>query len=167
MYHKHDSRRRIMYKFICILFIGLTISGSVYAQKEQKFTAKVTVNTFESVLILFDRPIGGEDEYYEIVAKGKTVIKGNGSLIEKLYYEPGLFAYRLNIKNDKLSIFFAQTTTHPERSNILNRVIQIVFNSKREPGEELEIDGYNPLLGATIQNLKPGMRIPPPYRRLK
>lgn len=157
-----------MSKLILSLIILMTFSGATYAQ-QKVLTATVTEKPGDnklvrnSAVIKFSETISSSREYYRVIGKAKSEMKGNSSLINELYYEPGLLAMAVYISDDSVElVFMGRFPSKEQLSNIYNRVIKIVQQDKF-PNTRLEINNYDPLLGATVPKLA-NYKVPPPIK---
>ena len=142
-----------------------TVSAQSKTDDKGVFTATVTinprtVNNQGDVVIHFSKPVTDGLEYYKVIGAAKTHVRGKSKLIMALYYEPGLLAHTIEMKDDLIRIYFLRGKPQPtQMTNILNRIIQTV-HQHTAPNLRLEVDGYDPLLG--VEMPKPKLLIPKP-----
>ncbi len=168
--------------YILAMFLACFIQGgcltSVQAQtasqtadttSEPVFTATVKVNSSRRILIEFSQQVSLKKEKYQLLSASSTGMTPKPSaLMTRLYNEPGLIASQLTLEDNTVDMLFKfLTPTELERNNIINRVVMIVYNELDDEGARLEVNGYNPLLGMTIPNLRPNLKVRPPNKIIK
>ena len=149
------------------VFLMITASTAAVSQSKAIFRATLGDKTTtpkmatDAVILKFSGQLTETLQFYKVLAPMKSEIRGDTQLINDLYYEPRLLATAVYVYSDTVELVFARGVPPPDQlANILNRVIQVVHRNTA-PTARLEIDGYNPLIGADLGRPKTFF-IPPP-----